>query len=158
MVGSEDNGGSAATPNFLDSGDSSGYGMSGVYYPGDADDVAVLPRKTRKINANDDNEYFRACSILNLAVKMREGLSDVTKDRRWRSYRVYKKCFMHKDAISWLMENELEQEDNVEEQKEEVEGKENLSEDDDGEHEDSDSEEREDKQNSTVCEIGKRIC
>ena len=27
MVGSEDNGGSAATPNFLDSGDSSGYAM-----------------------------------------------------------------------------------------------------------------------------------
>mmetsp|Transcript_37225 Transcript_37225/g.54523 ORF Transcript_37225/g.54523 Transcript_37225/m.54523 type:complete len:734 (+) Transcript_37225:232-2433(+) len=77
-----------------------------------ADEIIIFnTRPNRMIFSNDSNEYVRAVKVLELARKMKEGLADVTKDRRWRKHKVYKKCFVGEDAISWLMEHELEQEE-----------------------------------------------
>eukprot|EP00957_Ditylum_brightwellii_P033130 2511375-Ditylum_brightwellii.AAC.1 len=53
-----------------------------------ADEIIIFnTRPNRMIFSNDSNEYVRAVKVLELASKMKEGLADVTKDRRWRKHK-----------------------------------------------------------------------
>ena len=59
----------------------------------------------RQISANGDETTFQEAERkLTLVLEMREGLRSRTVDRRWRNLKVYKQCFLHSDAVQWMVE------------------------------------------------------
>lgn len=61
----------------------------------------------RQISSSNEGTFQDAKRVLILADRMRSGLRSKTFDRRWRNLKVYKKCFLHSDAIAWLIEDAL---------------------------------------------------
>lgn len=47
----------------------------------------------------------KAQATLSLALKMQSGLADKICDRRYRQFRVYKQCFLHSDAVEWMVQH-----------------------------------------------------
>jgi hypothetical protein len=72
------------------------------------DSTTVLSTRRAQISESDETTFQEAERKLTLALEMREGLRMRTFDRRWRNLKVYKQCFLHSDAVQWMVEYYLQ--------------------------------------------------
>ena len=79
---------------------------------GKMDSSTVSSTRRAQISESDETTFQEAerklCNKLTLALEMREGLRVRTYDRRWRNLKVYKQCFLHSDAVQWMVEYYLQ--------------------------------------------------